>query len=194
MNIEQLKMDREQARVIYQKYLEQRAEHRPPDEQITQIYRRICRGETVISALAAIRRAGCTDEQLPRLAIARADMEFVYLHVRARAGDVPLVCFGERGWWLNRRLPASKNIGLEWPGCPCRTGRVSAAVVPLIPEQLRPRHGLHNYYVLFEAQWGTQCPIDPYLLRRFGPDAWAVIAAWELTEVDRAVMSQRVPS
>jgi len=36
--------------------------------------------------------------------------------------------------------------------------------------------------------------VDPYLLRRFGGDAWLVVAAWDLTDVERAVMSQRVRS
>lgn len=191
MNIEQLQMDREAARAIYRKYLEQRAHHEPHDKQITQIYERLSRGETVIYALDAIRRAGCTAEGLPRLAIARCDMPFVYLHVRERRGAAPVVCFGERAWWLNRRRLDSKNIRLEWPRCPVRCDRVSA-VVPAIPAHLRPRRGIQNYFVLFEAAWGRAYPIDPYLLRRFGPDAWAVVAGWELTESERAVMSQRV--
>ena len=33
-----------------------------------------------------------------------------------------------------------------------------------------------------------------YLLRRFGQDAWVVVAAWDLTAVERAVMSQSLSS
>jgi len=36
-------------------------------------------------------------------------------------------------------------------------------------------------------------PRDPYLLRRLGKgDLWLVVAAWDLTEVERAALQSRV--
>ncbi len=66
--------------------------------------------------------------------------------------------------------------------------------MPIIPVHLRPKRGLVNYHILWEAEWTKTYPADPYLLRRFGGDAWLVVAGWELTDVERAVMSQRVMS
>jgi len=63
--------------------------------------------------------------------------------------------------------------------------------VPLIPVHLRPRKAIDKYHVLWEADW-NQYPVDPYLLRRFGADAWLVVAAWDLTPVERAVMSSKL--
>lgn len=36
-------------------------------------------------------------------------------------------------------------------------------------------------------------PKDPYLLRRIGKgDMWLVVAAWDLTEVERAALATRL--
>lgn len=65
--------------------------------------------------------------------------------------------------------------------------------MPLIPVHLRPRHALDNYHVLWEAEWSRVVPRDPYLLRRIGnADLWLVLAAWDLTEVERAALATRV--
>lgn len=60
--------------------------------------------------------------------------------------------------------------------------------MPRIPPQHRPaaKH-LSGYHILFEADWRS-IPADPYLLKKIGKDAWAVVAAWDLTEVELLVM------
>jgi hypothetical protein len=59
---------------------------------------------------------------------------------------------------------------------------------------VRPRRGLENYNVLWEAVWQPAPPVDPMLLRRIGEaDLWVVVAAWELTEVERAALAARIP-
>ena len=66
------------------------------------------------------------------------------------------------------------------------------AITPMIPAYLRPRHALDNYHILWEADWHA-IPRDPYLLRRIGDaDLWLVLAAWDLTEVERAAMASRI--
>ncbi len=67
------------------------------------------------------------------------------------------------------------------------------AIMPLIPAHLRPRQALENYHVLWEAEWSRVVPRDPFLLRRLGKgDLWLVVAAWDLTEVERAALQSRV--
>jgi len=189
MHIDELKIDREQAAILYRKYKEHRAYQKPHDEQIAQIYRRIAQGKTVIRALQSIRTAGVSPQEgLPRLAIARADQTLCYLHVRS-----PQVCFSNsRNWWPSNRNSRSKNIVFDWPECPPTKNWTYEAQVPLIPIHMRPRRGIENYHVLWEAEWSKRYPVDPFLLRRFGEDAWLVVAAWDLTEVERAVMSARL--
>lgn len=190
MHIDQLKIDREQAGELYRKYKEHRAYSKPHDEQIAQIYRRIAQGKTVIRALQSIRAAGVGEDGLPKLAIARADMTSCWLHKRGST-----VCFADnRNWYPGARASKSKNIALEWPEHPELTKYTYEAAVPLVPIHVRPKRGIQNYHVLWEAEWSKRYPVDPYLLRRFGEDAWLVVAAWDLTEVERAVMSARLNS
>jgi hypothetical protein len=182
MKVESLQMiDPAQAAELYRKYQEHRAYQKPHDAEIARIYREIARGRTVIRALESIRAAGLDAEGFPKLAICPAHMPTCFW----RPGSN--VCtFGPRSPRSNQR---SGIVRMDWPGL--RTGLWEGeAIVPLIPIHLRPKRGLQNYHILWEAEWAKRYPVDPYLLRRFGGDAWIVVAAWDLTDVERAVMSQ----
>ena len=65
------------------------------------------------------------------------------------------------------------------------------AMVPLVPPPLRPAHALRNYHVLWEADWQQAPPADPALLKHIGGDLYAVLAIWDLTELERAVLAGR---
>ncbi len=63
----------------------------------------------------------------------------------------------------------------------------AAALVPTPPLHLRPKRGLQNYHVLWEADWTQMPPSDPLLLRRIGQaDLWLVVCQWDLTAVEKA--------
>jgi hypothetical protein len=63
--------------------------------------------------------------------------------------------------------------------------------VPLIPPRLRPAGDLSNYHILWEANWQAP-PTDPLLLRHLSGPLYAVLACWDLTPIERAVMGQGV--
>lgn len=69
--------------------------------------------------------------------------------------------------------------------------RRASAMVPIIPPELRPPHALSNYHILWEADWRPEPPVDPALLKHIGGDLYAVLATWNLTEVERAVLFGR---
>jgi hypothetical protein len=190
MKVDTLKMDPEKARELWRKYQSHRAHQAPHDAEIAAIYKRIAQGRTVIRAFESIRNAGVDEKGLPRLAIARADLASVWLNERDSK-----VQFGNHRW-TNYRSKISRmatTTVLDWPGFRMPSGSFEA-VVPIIPVHLRPKRGLANYHILWEAEWTKRYPVDPYLLRRFGGDAWLVVAAWDLTDVERAVMSSRLNS
>lgn len=82
-------------------------------------------------------------------------------------------------------FPAPPHLRRNW-------SRVQA-ITPLIPIDLRPKRGLENYHVLWEAVWHPAPPVDPMLLRRIGEaDLWVVLAAWDLGEVERAALAARI--
>ena len=183
MHVEKLTMDKAEAASLYREYQAHRGQMTKDDQAIAAIYKRIAAGKLVIRALASITAAGLNEKGQPRLAIARADTievdcsistGFVAFepntrgHVRAR----------------DRRFQVQMpNATWQTPSC--------RGFVPLIPVHLRPRKAIQRYHILWEAEWTTY-PVDPYLLRRCGEDAWLVVASWDLTAVERAVMSQRL--
>ncbi len=186
MKVQTLQMERAQAHELYQQYMAHRKCLTPADAEIAAIYRMIAAGKTVIRAVESIRAAGVNAEGLPKLAIAAADAADCWLRIE-RSG----LRFGERWPRSNQR---HNVIRINWPEFKDPGGNYYewCATVPLIPVHLRPKQGLSNYHILWEAEWTKRYPVDPYLLRRFGGDAWVVVAAWDLTDVERAVMANRI--
>jgi hypothetical protein len=64
--------------------------------------------------------------------------------------------------------------------------------VPLVPPNLRPARGLNRYCILFEAEWEPVPPTDPMLLRHLHGSLYAVLAVWDLTPLERAVIAGRL--
>jgi hypothetical protein len=182
MDVEKLTMDKEQAGILYKSYQEHRSGMTKDDQAIAAIYKRIAAGKLVIRALASITAAGLNEAGLPKLAIMRADIKKVRCTCQRDACVL-------RGEMRGTSYAASQYFKIPMPGMTYTPSRVAS--VPLIPVHLRPRKAIAKYHVLWEADW-DQYPVDPYLLRRMGEDAWIVVAAWDLTVVERAVMSARL--
>lgn len=69
------------------------------------------------------------------------------------------------------------------------------AMVPHVPPGLRPRHSLDGYATLFEVEEWAKSPApprDPALLKHIGGDLYAVLATWDLTELERSVLGGRL--
>jgi hypothetical protein len=67
------------------------------------------------------------------------------------------------------------------------------AMAPTIPPVFRPPHALHNYHLLWEAEWTVGAmlpPGDPALLKHLGGDLFAVLAVWELSDLEKAALAQ----
>jgi len=65
------------------------------------------------------------------------------------------------------------------------------AMVPPVPPKFRPSTSLTNFHILWEAEWQQHAPVDPALLRHIGGDLYAVLAIWDLTELERTVLMRR---
>lgn len=188
MNVPKFEVSRTDAREAWRRYCTHLAYSRPIDMEIARIYKQIAMGKTVVRALAAIAGAGLEPEHhLPRLAIVRADAKQVRCHVNHNGSVEFSMDDGAYPHETRRRIdPPAGSVT-----SPARAHGV--AIAPLIPLHLRPRRGLANYHVLWEAEWTPVPPRDPLLLRRLSKgDAWLVLAAWDLTEVERAVLHARM--
>jgi hypothetical protein len=193
MQTENIELDRLQARALWRKYREHAHYSKPIDKEISLTYQRIAQGKMVIRALASIIAAGVDEQNLPKLAIVRADATECWYQW---SGDGSARMSKDR--WsktIHRRtyidfpantFPKPVENGRNWSS--------AVAIAPLIPIDIRPRRGLENYHVLWEAEWQPTPPVDPMLLRRIGEaDLWVVCGAWDLTEVERAALAARIP-
>ena len=192
MHTETIEIGRLEAHKLWQKYLTHRAYEKPIDEEIRRVYGAIAKGKVVIKALESIRSAGLGEDGFPRLAIARADATLCYCQMRSRGGARITT---DR--WTDGRTARSRYFDFPEGTFPVQQKKgewqSGEAIVPHIPPDIRPARGIENYHVLFEAIWSKVPPYDPMLLRRIGKgDLWLVVAAWDLTEVERAALASRI--
>lgn len=186
MKVEELKLDKAKARELYQEYKKHQHYSAPMDLEIQRTYQKIAQGRTVIKALESIKVAGLNEQRMPKLAIVRADHPHVELRM-SQNGSATMEAPG--------RHRGARGQSFSWPNgsfVGVTNWTMAKAVAPIIPIHLRPKRGLPNYHILWEAEWSRIPPRDPYLLRRIGGDIWLVVAAWDLTEVERAAMATRL--
>jgi hypothetical protein len=170
-----------------------REDRNAEDVAIAQAYRAARRGLAVISLSRAIGEGGYFDSGWPRLAIARADAAEV---VCRWTGGINELVFNEDGGWLSGRaaLVGKHHVRVapkERPGA--ADGWRVVAPVPLVPPRCRPkRPRLMNLHVLWEVEsWSPAPSRDPALVKHIRGDLWAVLATWDLTDLELAVLAQR---
>jgi hypothetical protein len=172
-----------------------RVERNAEDEAIAMGYRAAARGLPVIRLANAIARGGWTDDThgLPRIAIARATDVECYVQWN---GDA-LIYQNDVRWNVNRgalvgqhsvRVPM-RNVAVPT----MRSWHRGHTLVPLIPPRHRPKpRRLKHCHILWEVEQWLPIPAkDPALLRHIRGDLWAVLATWDLTDLERYVLSQR---
>lgn len=197
METQAITLDREKARELYRAYKKHQHYSEPMDDEIRRAYQLLAQGRLIIRALDSIAKAGVGDDGWPKLAIARADLPKTVCSIR-HDGSAYMSCQPGR---RNRRDNASRSKWFDFPAgtftaSPHRTGwKDGEALVPPVPLHLRPKRGLANYHILWEAEWQRIPPRDPFLLRRIGEaDMWLVVAMWDLTEIERTALAARIAS
>jgi hypothetical protein len=161
------------------------------DEAIAMAYRAAKRGQPIIMLSEVIKAGGFFDHErpdrrLPRLAIARSTAKACWVR-----SDGSALVYSDNEF-VRRR---SSTVGTHTVRVPdileqrawMRSGGTQA---PPIPPRHRPRVGrLHLFHTLWEVEsWTMIPPRDPALLRHIRGDLWAVIATWDLTDLERAVL------
>jgi hypothetical protein len=192
-------LDRDHAAQLWRKYKEHRAYSEPIDWEIQRAYQLLAKGKLIIKARESVLKAGVNDKGLPKLALAVATAKACYLERRASgactmASSDNWRARNNRFVWQDGSFEFPRDsFDWGWDRRERTTQQAHKATLPLIPLHLRPKRGLENYHVLWEAEWEPLPPRDPYLLRRIGKaDLWLVVAHWELTEVERAALATRI--
>lgn len=201
MDLKTISLDPKIAR---EKFLEYRREVRSErgtaeDAEIMRGYRWLAQGKQLLSVTDALRSSGLDDAGRPKLAIARADKHWCY-YKRIADGTVAFAYSSDVAWsrhvpnsgtypsYLEFRAVFDRDIALHgW-----EHNFKRRAVVPVIPPTLRPGSELRNFHILWEPNWEEAPPSpDPLLLKRVSHDLYAVLAVWDLTEVELSVLGRR---
>jgi hypothetical protein len=193
MDLHRISMEPEEARKAYLEYRRSaRRRGTKEDEQIARGYLALSQGHQLISLQAAMRAAGLDERGLPRVAVCRADASWCFTEGVMRDGSVSF-----RMDQVSATRDESRRVRVL-PGTFPRPERVSwqthRAMVPMVPPPLRPSRSLAGYHVLWDVEWRPVPPEDPALLQHVGGDLYAVVAVWDLTELERAVLSGRAHS
>lgn len=157
-------------------------------QQAARAYRELAKGKALINIVDALGMAVLDSKGRPNLAIAAADMP-----------EVELSCFDGRfnfrsGDWSLRAKRYTRSIrhpDAKWQS------KNGYSFVPLVPPDCLPKATLSNFFVLWEVDEWADNPRqmrpdkDPLLLRQIAGDLYSVEAAWDLTEVERMVMTGR---
>lgn len=197
MNVNTLIISQDEALAKLDQYKRIQGKQRiEEDDHLQSLYASISKGARVLNLMAAFKQTGLNEHGQPKLAIARADWRDVHFRPRAAMGEnfISWSTVDGAGGFSPRRewnhLATARNLWL--PGGSFDdvklTRQALQSPVPHIPPSCRPKFGLHNYHILFEAEW-TSYPLDPFLLRRLSGMLFVVEAEWDLTPLEAELLS-----
>jgi hypothetical protein len=168
------------------------------DDAIAAGYRAAARGLPIIQLSKCFEIAGTFENGFPRLAVARADSKRVAVTARPDGFTfhTDIVDRFSRPWINGNEDARHALVGdhhVRVPYASDGSWKRGVTVVPLVPIRHRPRmRRLHGFHILWEVtKWDPTPPLDPALLKHIRGDLWAVMATWDLTELERAVLSAR---
>ena len=160
-------------------------------------YKALSRGQALLNITDAIRDGGFDADLRPNLAICRADYAQVEFRWGWRSRQVTFRGLKHRRTWAVDGGQVIVDMGREH-GIKEQWSDVRAyALVPMVPADVRPTGSIERFHVLWEVDnWtsqpqGARPPRDPYLLRHLGGALYAIVAAWDLTDLERAVTEGR---
>lgn len=168
-------------------------------------YRELAKGTPLLDPINAIREAGWRPDGRPVFAMARADTRLCRWKPARTARWYDSEARTFKGNWspmLWRFVGSStrdfngwgRGKTIEVPDVktqPPAEPKSGMAMVPMVPPDVLPARGcdLRKHFVLWEVEsWNVAPPIDPILLRPIGGDLYAVVAQWDLTELERAII------
>jgi hypothetical protein len=212
MNLDTITMDRTEARTAFLNYrravragasdklAEAKREYESIDRAVMQGYKALAGGQQLLRLSGALAAGGteayegqtwsdvAVEVELPKLAAVRADASSVWTKGVDRDGDV---IFHANQRDRNRKADLLR-VDAAFEEDQTRTTQHRTwfrAMVPTIPPALRPPYKLSGYHLLWEAEWSGVAPIDPALLKHLGGDLFVVLAVWDLSPLEQAVLA-----
>lgn len=210
MNVATVQMSQEAAREKLRACRSQL--HRRADEEYAVLekgYAALAVGTPLIDVEVALRDCPVDAIGRPRLAIARADRKQVRIDWPHRSQFCSFHTssdyrFDQRWPTLTQSFHLGRQHGHTEQKSWSSDNRLyptdleGYALVPLVPAEHHPNRPLRRYHILWEVdEWAesrhrTEPDRDPYLLEYLAGSLYRVIAEWDLTDLERAVMRGRV--
>lgn len=179
----------------------------PVYEDLRKVYNQIKGGRKVVDITKVIQKGGLNGLNQPNLAVAKASSKYVWCTFN-NSGSIAFVngtYWNDQGRnplkedvYIKNCFPSFLNKNLVERGLLNKTyidwSRLELkAPVPIIPPKILPAKLTDDYYILWEVdEWAIVPPKDPWLLRRITNTMFVALAAWDLTELERAVMAGRL--
>lgn len=167
-------------------------------EAVAKGYEELEKGRALIDVGAAIREAPRDEKGRPMIAIARSDRREVEYRQNWRD---EIFCAHSAGYSMSMEQdnPTLVRMFGHQVSMPNGGWPQGYAMVPMVPAEALEKAGnpdLSKCFTLWEVEkWRdrsrTMPDRDPYLLRHVGGALYAVLAAWDLTDLERAIMSAR---
>ena len=155
METERLTIAPGEARDLYRAYKKHKHYSEPIDREISRAYQLLSQGRLVIKALASITAAGLDDAGHPKLAIACATAKQCVCSISTNGSATmdsrTVLSYRSRDdtKWIAERAFFQFPRGSFKPRQQVWSIR---AQVPLVPIMHRPKRGLPNYHILWEAE------------------------------------------
>lgn len=198
-------MKDDEAAEHYKEYANQIKERGDKAEQylkdLKSTYYHLSQGRKVLDIYEVFKQSGLNENNEPKLGLAPANCKQIIFEklplgsgtftehsrwARAEKSDVHLPT-GTFPNWAEEENGRMKH--------PSNAPRVNIeARVPIVPAHIMPEGDLKNYYILFEVkEWSEPTKAtfqkgDPYLLKRINQNAFAVLAEWDVTDVEAAIL------
>ncbi len=197
---------REQAKEEWKKYCELLNKRKNKHYEHLKILKKTMyyakQGKQFIDVYEVMNKAGLSSKNEPRLAIARADLT----QIQFQKGDTGTGRFNmswgwnEKSWKDDVGLP-QKTFKVDWERLLKEDGTPDWEIkdkelitkVPVVPADLMPEGDLKNHYILWEVKGWEKLPEpkDPLLLKRISENIFVILGVWDLTELERAIISGR---
>lgn len=193
--IVKIKMPKEQAKEEWKKYVDVLKKRKEKYLQtMKQAMYHMKEGRELLDVYKVMKMAGLNENNEPRLAIARADLNKVTFEKR----DEGTGNFNMDGWKDSVSLP-QKTFNIHWnreEGVEDNNSwridkKQIRTKVPVIPVEILPDGNLKNYYILWEVNEWEELPEtkDPLLLKRISENLFVILGAWDLTELEQSIIS-----
>lgn len=136
-----------------------------------------------------------------KIAICRADAKKCYLYKDKDGSAV----FSDRPFTTWRPTPRTtyKDIGIPIGSITWKLEKwhrvineKQSTIVPIVPPHIlvkELKRSLGAYCILWEVEnWQNEPPRDPILLKKLTTNLYGVLATWDLTELERAIIKAHI--